>query len=56
MTHNDELEFDHMLLSSDFPVYHLPIVANTFIRKSTLTILLVVLSSSYDDLELRPII
>ena len=31
------------------------IVANTFIRKSTLTINLVLLSSSYDDLELSPV-
>ena len=49
---NSQTSRSIVLLSSDLSVYDSPIVANTFIRKSTLTIVLVVLSSSNDDLEL----
>jgi hypothetical protein len=42
------LSVDQFLLSSDLGVHYWPIVANTFIKKSTLS----VLSSLYDDFEL----
>jgi hypothetical protein len=54
------LRFNHFLFSSDLSVYNWPIVANIFIRKSTLPILLKVRSSLHDeleiDLELWPVI
>ncbi len=54
------LGVDQFLLSSDLSVHYWPIVPNTFIRKSTLPILLGVLTSLYDeleiDLELWPVI
>ena len=54
-------EFSHVLAtmgeynterSLESKKWYSPIVANTFIKKTTLTILLVILSSSYDDLEI----
>ena len=56
LSHDDELEIDlvvqSFLLSSDFLKVNSLKVAKTFIRTSTLTVLLVVLSSTYDDLEI----
>ena len=46
------LEFYQFLLFSDLSVYNWPIVANTFIRKSTSRIILVLIANEFDDLEI----
>ena len=46
------LSIDQFLLCSHLSVYYSPIVANKLIKKSIFPILLVVLSRSYNDLEI----